>query len=66
MENEADIPAAYWKPQPPKLDRTPLTKALHDGEKVKGAGGMEKYGTRDLAPGRGWRVRGSEPRAIRL
>ena len=28
ITEEADIPAAYWKPQPPKIDQAGLTKAI--------------------------------------
>lgn len=35
---EAEIPQAYWKPQPPKLDRKALLAALAAGERVPGAG----------------------------
>lgn len=34
---EADIPAQFWKPQPPKLDKALLTKAMKGGEFVSGA-----------------------------
>jgi hypothetical protein len=34
---ESDIPATYWKPQPPKLDRSALLAALKAGECVRGA-----------------------------
>jgi hypothetical protein len=34
---EADIPARFWKPQPPKLDRKELLAALKEGESVPGA-----------------------------
>ena len=34
---EAKIPAAYWKPQPPKLDRQGLLAALKTGTVVDGA-----------------------------
>ena len=34
---ESEIPAAYWKPQPPKLNRQSLTAALRNGEHVPGA-----------------------------
>jgi hypothetical protein len=34
---ESDIPATYWKPQPPKLDRSALLAALKAGECVQGA-----------------------------
>jgi hypothetical protein len=34
---ESEIPAAYWKPQPPKLNRQSLTTALRNGEHVPGA-----------------------------
>jgi hypothetical protein len=34
---ESEIPAVYWKPQPPKLDRQGLTVALRRGESVPGA-----------------------------
>ena len=35
---EAKIPEAFWKPQPPKLDRKALIAALKAGEVVAGAG----------------------------
>ena len=34
---EERIPTAYWKPQPPKLDRQSLLAALKNGEEVDGA-----------------------------
>ena len=34
---EADVPADYWQPQPPKLDLKSLTAALRDGKSVPGA-----------------------------
>jgi Siphovirus Gp157 len=34
---ENEIPAAYWKAQPPKLDRNALIAALKAGEQVPGA-----------------------------
>ena len=34
---EAKVPAAYWKPQPPKLDRQGLLAALKAGTLVEGA-----------------------------
>lgn len=34
---ESDIPAAYWKPQDPALDRKALADALKAGEAVPGA-----------------------------
>jgi hypothetical protein len=34
---ESEIPAAYWKLQPPKLNRQSLTAALRSGESVPGA-----------------------------
>jgi hypothetical protein len=34
---ETKIPAAYWKPQPPKLDRQGLLTALKGGTAVEGA-----------------------------
>jgi hypothetical protein len=34
---EAKIPAAYWKPQPPKLDRQGLFAALKAGTAIEGA-----------------------------
>ena len=34
---EADIPADFWKPQPPKLDLKTLTAALKEGVRVPGA-----------------------------
>ena len=35
--SEHDIPAAYWKPQPPKLDRLGLLAALKAGASIDGA-----------------------------
>lgn len=44
VTEEADIPSEFWKPQPPKLDKTALKKALKDKREVAGArlsnGGM--------------------------
>lgn len=37
VTEEADIPAEFFKPQPPKLDQTALSAALRDGREVKGA-----------------------------
>jgi hypothetical protein len=37
VTNEADIPAQFWKPQPPKLDKVLLKGALSAGEPVPGA-----------------------------
>ena len=34
---ESKIPAAYWKPQPPKLDRQGLLTALKAGTAIEGA-----------------------------
>ena len=34
---ETKIPAAYWKPQPPKLDRQGLLAALKSGTAIEGA-----------------------------
>jgi Siphovirus Gp157 len=34
---ESDIPATYWKPQPPKLDRNALISTLKAGERIPGA-----------------------------
>lgn len=34
---EADIPAKFWKPVDPKLDKKALLAALKDGERVPGA-----------------------------
>lgn len=34
---ESKIPAAFWKPQDPTLDRPAVTKALKDGQDVPGA-----------------------------
>jgi hypothetical protein len=33
---EEKIPAAYWKPQPPKLDRQGLLAALKNGAEFEG------------------------------
>jgi len=38
IHDEHEIPAAYWKPQPPKLDRRGLITALTAGQSVPGAG----------------------------
>lgn len=35
--NEADIPEAYWKPQPPVLNKMAIKEALKKGEAVPGA-----------------------------
>jgi hypothetical protein len=37
VTEETEIPAAYWKPQPPKLDRKGLIAALNGGTQVSGA-----------------------------
>lgn len=37
VTEEADVPAEFFKPQPPKLDQTALTAALREGREVKGA-----------------------------
>jgi hypothetical protein len=37
IQNEADIPAKYWKPQPPALDLKALTDALKDKQEIPGA-----------------------------
>lgn len=37
ITEEADIPAEFFKPQPPKLDKTALTAALREGREVPGA-----------------------------
>lgn len=34
---DAEIPEAYWKPQPPKLDRKAILAALNGGDRVPGA-----------------------------
>ncbi len=38
VSEEADIPARFWKAQPPKLDKTALLAELKAGEQVPGAG----------------------------
>ncbi len=44
ISNEQEIPEAFWKPQPPKLDRRGLIATLSAGQVVAGAilgnGGM--------------------------
>jgi hypothetical protein len=35
--NEREIPEAFWKPQPPKLDRKALLAALNAGQVIAGA-----------------------------
>lgn len=37
VTNEADIPSKFWEPQPPKLDKAELLRALKDKENVPGA-----------------------------
>jgi hypothetical protein len=37
ITEEADIPAEFFKPQPPKLDKAALTAALREGREVPGA-----------------------------
>jgi hypothetical protein len=37
ITDEAMIPAQFWKPQDPKLDKKALTDALKDGAEVPGA-----------------------------
>jgi hypothetical protein len=37
VHEEADIPAAFWKPQAPKLDLAGLTRTLREGVAVAGA-----------------------------
>ena len=35
--DENQIPEAFWRPQPPKLDRRALTATLKAGEEIRGA-----------------------------
>ncbi len=37
IEAEDKIPAAYWKPQPPKLDKLGILAALKAGTEIEGA-----------------------------
>ncbi len=37
VTEEGDIPAEFWEPQPPKLDKKALTEALREGKAVAGA-----------------------------
>jgi hypothetical protein len=37
VNDEAQIPAGFWKPQPPKLDKRALIAALTSGQSVPGA-----------------------------
>jgi hypothetical protein len=37
ITDEQEIPHAFWKPQPPKLDRQGLSAALREGQTVPGA-----------------------------
>jgi hypothetical protein len=37
ISDETKIPAAYWKPQPPKLDRQGVLAALKAGTAIEGA-----------------------------
>lgn len=36
IADEAAIPARFWKPQPPKLDKTAINQAVKDGEAIPG------------------------------
>ena len=36
VDDEPAIPPAYWKPQPPKLDRLQLLAKLKSGEEIPG------------------------------
>lgn len=36
ISDEAAIPAKFWKPQPPKLDKTAINQAVKDGEAISG------------------------------
>ena len=38
VSDEREIPALFWKPQPPKLDRRGLLTALTSGQAIPGAG----------------------------
>lgn len=38
ISNEADIPARFWSPEPPKLDRKALLAALKAKQTIPGAG----------------------------
>ncbi len=37
IENEAEIPPEYWKPQPPKIDKKEIAETLAVGMDVPGA-----------------------------
>jgi hypothetical protein len=37
VTEESEIPSQFWKPQPPKLDKSAVTKALKDGQSIPGA-----------------------------
>jgi hypothetical protein len=37
VQEEADIPTQFWKPQPPALDKKALLDFLKNGNKVPGA-----------------------------
>jgi hypothetical protein len=37
VNEEGDIPAVYWEPQPPKLNKRALLKALKEHDKIPGA-----------------------------
>lgn len=37
VTEEGDIPADFWKPQDPKLDKAALTAALREGRQIPGA-----------------------------
>lgn len=36
IADEAAIPTKFWKPQPPKLDKTAINQAVKDGEAIPG------------------------------
>ena len=44
INDEAAIPARFWKPQPPKLDKTAINQAVKDGETIEGVS-MNNGGT---------------------
>ena len=37
LTDEANIPSDYWRPQPPRLDRQGLIRALKAGHTIEGA-----------------------------
>ena len=50
MTQEADIPAEFFNPQPPKLDQSALSAALREGREVPGIAFQRRQHCPDIAP----------------